>query len=155
MSAQILTIGELAQGTACSIPTIRYYEKIKLLAPALRTASGHRTYRSADLQRLGFIKRCRDFGFSIEQVRDLCGLFDDGTRACSEIRELAQDQLDQVRSKMAELCQLETSLATLVESCDASCRSGVAKNCVILEDISAPTSLPAGSKFSARALTRR
>jgi MerR family transcriptional regulator, copper efflux regulator len=63
------TIGQLAQDSGCSVPTIRYYEQEGLLARALRGAIGHRRYRDQDLQRLVFIQRCRDFAFPLEQVK--------------------------------------------------------------------------------------
>jgi MerR family copper efflux transcriptional regulator len=153
MSALNLTIGELSQRTACSVATIRYYEKIDLMAPARRAANGHRTYGAADLQRLVFIKRCRDFGFSIGQVRGLRGMFEEDGRACVDVRDLAQSHLDQVRGKLAELRQLEQTLGAFVASCNASCSAGLAKHCVILEDLAAP--LPEAGFFTATELVRK
>jgi DNA-binding transcriptional MerR regulator len=89
MSKSKMTIGLLALRAKTNVPTIRYYEDIGLLPPAQRTANGHRHYRDADLKRLTFIKRCRDFGFPIEQVRGLVALFENGDRACIEVRDMA------------------------------------------------------------------
>src|SRR3978361_2275043 len=114
MQEQKLTIGALAAQTHCTVPTIRYYEKIGLLPRSDRASNGHRYYRDCDLKRLSFIKRCRDFGFAIEQVRELAGLFEDGDRSCIEVRDLAQQRLAQVRAKLTEMRQLETSLAAFV-----------------------------------------
>jgi DNA-binding transcriptional MerR regulator len=144
-----LTIGVLASHTKTNVPTIRYYEEIDLLPRAQRAANGHRFYREADLKRLIFIKRCRDFGFPIEQVRELVALFEDGDRACIEVRDLAQVHLNSVREKLKELRQLETSLAAFVTSCDEACCAGPTRDCVIIEDLSlieaSPTSTaPAG-----------
>lgn len=133
-----LTIGALAARTHCSVPTIRYYEEIGLLPSAHRAANGHRTYTRRDLTRLGFIKRCRDFGFPIEQVRVLTQLFEDGDRACREARDQAQVHLDTVRAKLAELRQLEASLELMVGSCDSTCSTGPARDCCILADMAAP-----------------
>ncbi|WP_251031424.1 MerR family transcriptional regulator [Paraburkholderia strydomiana] len=77
MSQSSLTIGALASETNTNVPTIRYYEEIGLLPHAQRAANGHRYYQDSDLKRLTFIKRCRDFGFPIEQVRELVRLFED------------------------------------------------------------------------------
>jgi len=138
MTEPRLTIGTLADATACTVPTIRYYEQIGLLPRPQRAANGHRYYRPTDLKRLGFIKRCRDFGFAIEQVRELSTLFEDGDRACIEVRELAKTHLDELRLKLAAMRQLEASLAAFVEGCDATCADGSTRNCVIIEDIATP-----------------
>ncbi len=137
MNADSLTIGALAALTNCNIPTIRYYEEIGLLPPAQRSANGHRYYRAEDLKRLTFIKRCRDFGFPIEQVRDLVHLFEDGDRACVDVRDMAQRHLDAVRVKLDEMRELEASLEAFVSSCDAACSGGLTRNCAIIVDLSA------------------
>lgn len=103
MSPSNLTIGALAMHTRTNVPTIRYYEEIGLLPQAQRSANGRRYYRDTDLKRLTFIKRCRDFGFPIEQVRELVKLFEDGDRSCIEVRDLAQVHLDTVRAKLGEM----------------------------------------------------
>jgi DNA-binding transcriptional MerR regulator len=130
-----LTIGALAERTGCSVPTIRYYEEIGLLPKAARKHGGHRVYGQPDLQRLVFIRRCRDFGFPIEQVRVLASLTESIDRDCNEARDLAQSHLDAVRVKLVELQALEQSLASFVTSCNAACAGGPAVNCVILADL--------------------
>ncbi len=150
MAAHTLTIGALSSQTHCTVPTIRYYEQIGLLPRPERASNGHRYYRGEDLKRLAFIKRCRDFGFSIDQVRELAGLFEDGDRACVEVRDLAQVHLDQVRAKLEELRQLEASLADFVCGCNAVCNGGLTKDCVILDDLASPDTAP----FSATELKR-
>src|SRR5690349_20841252 len=123
-----LTIGALASGAHTNVPTIRYYEEIGLLPPAARAANGHRYYSDADLGRLRFIKRCRDFGFPIDQVRELVRLFEDGDRACVEARDVARAHLGTVREKLAELRQLERSLAAFAARCDAACSAGTTQD---------------------------
>ena len=130
-----VTIGMLAAETGCSVPTIRYYEEIGLLPRASRRAGGHRVYRDADLQRLAFIRRCRDFGFSIEQVRELVTLQGSPQRDCAEARDLTQLHLKTVRGKLKQLHALERDLKALVTDCDAQCIGGPASTCVILEDL--------------------
>lgn len=137
-----LTIGALSAQTDCSVPTIRYYEQIGLLPRPRRAANGHRHYHEADLQRLGFIKRCRDFGFAIEQVRELVGLFEEGNRSCVDVRDMAQAHLDIVREKLEQMHELEAKLTTLVADCNVACLGGAARDCVIIEEIS---SAPASS----------
>lgn len=138
-----LTIGTLSAQTGCNVPTIRYYEQIGLLPRPARASNGHRYYREADLKRLTFIKRCRDFGFPIERVRMLVTLFEDGDRSCVEVRDMAQEHLDMVRAKLEELRQLETSLVGFVDGCTEACIGGATRNCVIIEDLSLIDATPA------------
>ncbi len=138
MSALKISIGELSAQTHCSVPTIRYYEQIGLLPRSERASNGHRYYRDEDLRRLRFIKRCRDFGFPIDQVRDLAALFADGGRACVEVRDVAKEHLEQVRAKLDEMRQLEASLAAFVSRCDAACVGGATRDCVIIGDMASP-----------------
>ena len=88
-----LSIGFVARQTGCTVPTIRYYEEIGLLPPAGRTEAGQRQFDERTIRRLGFIRRCRDFGFSIEQVRELVGLVDASDRPCAEVRDIAATHL--------------------------------------------------------------
>ena len=134
-SGQSLTIGKLAELTESNVPTIRYYEDIGLLPKARRNAGGHRTYDEADLKRMNFIRRCREFGFPIEQVRSLIALTERTDRNCMEARDLAQAHLNTVRDKLDELRQLETSLISFVDSCDSECVGGPPSHCTILEDL--------------------
>lgn len=136
MESENMTIGALATRTQCSVPTIRYYEEIGLLPQAARSANGRRYYSDSDHRRLLFIKRCRDFGFPIGQVRNLLSPFEDGDRSCVEVRDMAQDHLIQVRAKIEELRQLEGSLMTFVQSCDQACVGGVVRDCTIIDDLS-------------------
>jgi DNA-binding transcriptional MerR regulator len=133
-----LTIGALATRSGASTATIRYYEEIGLLQRADRKAGGHRTYGAGDERRLTFIRRCRDFGFPIEQVRTLVSLFENPDRSCMEARDLAKEHLSDVRRKLSELRGLEKNLAAFVKDCDAQCAGGPGSECIILEDLSAP-----------------
>jgi len=137
MSAR-LSIGLVARRTGATVPTVRYYEDIGLLPPAARTEAGQRSYDETTIRRLVFIRRCRDFGFSIEQVRELVGLVDEPDRPCAEVRDIAAVHLAQVRQKLEELKALEASLSTLVCSCDTACSGGPAVDCTILEDLALP-----------------
>lgn len=134
----VFSIGVLARRTGCSVPTIRYYETIGLLSPGPRTEAGRRVYDEAAVRRLGFIRRCRDFGFGLEQVRELVGLMDEPQRPCVEVREVAARHLGQLRSKLAELQALEGAMAAFVGSCDTACAGGAAVDCNILEDLATP-----------------
>jgi DNA-binding transcriptional MerR regulator len=130
-----MTIGLLATRAGCSVPTIRYYEEIGLLPAASRSRGGQRVYGATDQQRLIFIRRCRDFGFPIEAVRNLVALAGAPQRDCTTARDLAQVHLVDVRRKLRELRALERSLKQYVDDCTAQCAGGPASACVILEDL--------------------
>lgn len=133
-----MSIGAASKQTGCSVPTIRYYEEVGLLPAAPRTEGNQRHYGDAALRRLTFIRRCRDFGFTIEQVRELVGLVDEPTRDCVEVRGIAQAHLQEVQAKLAELKALEASISGFVSSCNTACAGGPAVDCTILEDLAMP-----------------
>jgi DNA-binding transcriptional MerR regulator len=151
-----MTIGVLAGATGCTVPTIRYYEEIGLLPEALRRMSGHRVYNDGDLRRLTFIRRCRDFGFPIEQIRELVALVRSPERDCTAARDLAQQNLVEVRRKLKELRALERSLKSFVSDCNLRCAGGPASACVILEDLAASRPSPCceGARTAERAAGR-
>ena len=128
-------IGDLARATGCSVPTIRYYEEIGLIPKAKRRSSGHRVYETSAAELLGFIRRCRDFGFTIEQTRALASLSDGRSRACLEARDIAHEHLKTVRGRMIELLDLERSLSRFVDACTSLCADGPAPKCTILKDL--------------------
>ena len=138
-----LTIGALAERTDCSVPTIRYYEEIGLIPAAKRRPSGHRVYQTESEELLTFIRHCRDFGFPIEQVRELVALSQSQERDCFETLEIAKAHLAAVRAKMAELRRLDRSLTRFVRSCTEMCAGGPAAQCSILKDMGAtPDAVP-------------
>jgi DNA-binding transcriptional MerR regulator len=129
-----LSIGEVARQAQCSVPSVRYYEQIGLLPSAKRRAGGHRVYGSTDLKQLRFIRRCRDFGFSVAEIRELLAVSERG-RPCIEAREIAAARLQTVRTKLLELQALERSLAGFVRNCDVTCDSGKIEDCTLFDDI--------------------
>ncbi len=131
-------IGELSARSGVKVPTIRYYEQIGLLRRPDRRDGGHRVYGEADLKRLTFIRRCRDFGFPIDQVRELVSVIEDADRSCTEVRDLAQVQLASVQARMAELRELEASLTEFVVDCEARCLGGPGPECVVVEELATP-----------------
>ena len=110
--------GELANRSGCNLETIRYYEKIDLLKPPERTASGHRLYSRDDQARLGFILRGRDLGFSIGELKSLLTLVDSHDCSCGEVLELTDGHLASVRRKIIDLKKLERTLADVSAQCD-------------------------------------
>lgn len=133
-----LSIGAVARRAGLTVPTIRFYEEVGLLPAAPRTERGQRHYGEAAVRRLTFIRRCRDFGFSLDQVRELVGLVDQPDRPCIEVRDIASVHLTEVRKKLIELQELECSLAGFVSSCNTACAGGAAFDCTILEDLALP-----------------
>lgn len=135
---RVLTIGAIAKAAGVTTPTIRYYEEIGLLPPAGRTARGQRIYGDIDLERVTFIRRCRDFGFSIDQVRLLAGLSISPDRDCGEVRDIAKTHLGEVRIKLLELQALEKSLEGFVDQCEVACAGGPGRDCVVFKDLGKP-----------------
>ena len=147
-----LKIGALAERTGTTTPTIRYYEAIGLLPEAARQGGGQRRYGADDVRRLVFIRRCRELGLPIEQVRDLAGLVEDDSRRCTEARDIAQAHLESVRVKLAELRALEREIGAFVERCDTACAGGPGPSCVPLTELahSAPRRAAAATTPAAR-----
>ena len=133
-------IGELGERTSTNPPTIRYYEDIGLLPRPDRQEGNQRRYGDMDVRRLTFIRRCREFGFSIDQVRTLASVTRDPSRSCMEARDIAHTHLRDVRSKLRELRSLERSLAKFVANCDADCAGGPGPACTIFDDLAAEES---------------
>jgi MerR family mercuric resistance operon transcriptional regulator len=124
-----LTIGALSKGTGCNIETIRYYERIKLFPEPVRTEGGHRMYGTGHLKRLGFIRRARELGFTVEEIRALLRLVDGHDQPCAEVREVAAKHLSDVRTKIAALRAMERVLKEMV----VSCGTGTTPDCPLLE----------------------
>lgn len=115
-----LSIGSLGRDSGVNIETIRYYERIGLMPRPRRTDGGHRLYERAHLKRLGFIRRSRELGFSLDEVRALLGLVDGGNYTCAEVRDLTLRHLAEVRGKIADLRRLERSLKEMAAQCSGS-----------------------------------
>lgn len=128
-----LTIGRLARAAGSNVETVRYYERQGLIGAPPRTSGGHRQYDDADLQRLTFIRRSRELGFSITDIRRLLSLAD-GARACDDARDIAQDHLMTIREKISDLKRMESTLETMIRGC----RPGETPRCPILQSLSGP-----------------
>ena len=117
MQSSTITIGQLSQRSGVNIETIRYYERICLLPMALRQGR-YRSYDGTDVARLGLVRRSRELGFSIKEVRALLELATGGHESCVEARDLAVIHLHDVRTRIADLRRMERTLATTVRACD-------------------------------------
>ena len=110
-------IGALSEQTGCNIETIRYYEREGLLPNPPRTEGGHRVYGEEHLKRLTFIRRSRELGFTLEEVRGLLRMVDGEHYTCAEVKSLTLDHLKDVRGKLADLKKLEKVLKQLADRC--------------------------------------
>ena len=127
--AATLLIGELSRRSGVNIETIRYYERIKLLSTPLRTSNGRRVYDSTDHRILVFIRRSRELGFSLDEIRALLRLGGPEKASCREVREIATHHLQDIRSKLHDLKKLERLLATTVSRCSGR----TAPDCPVLD----------------------
>ena len=126
-----MNIGQAARRSGLSAKMIRYYESIGLLKPAQRSDSGYRLYREDDLHRLGFIKRSRDLGFSLEEVARLLTLWQDRQRASADVKALAMQHIDELNRRIEELLSLRDTLGELIAHCQGDDRP----DCPILKDL--------------------
>lgn len=130
--AEHLTIGRLASATGVNVETIRYYERAGLISPPARTEGNYRSYRDSDVTRLRFVRRTRDLGFSLEQVRALLSISGERDRSCGTVDAIATEHLTEVDRKIADLTALRRELADAVESC----AGGTVAECRILDAFS-------------------
>ncbi len=112
-----LMIGQVSVLTGCNIETIRYYEKEGMLPPPGRTTGGHRLYSSKLVQRLRFIRRSRELGFSLAEIRQLLEIVDGEHVSCVKVKEIADLHLLDIREKITDLRKMETTLAELARQC--------------------------------------
>lgn len=111
-----MQIGGLARLTGCNIETIRYYERIGLI-PAAARRGRYRSFGNDDVRRLRFVRRARELGFSLHDVRVLLDLSDDSVASCAQASEIAKVQLALARARIADLRKIERALATAVKAC--------------------------------------
>jgi MerR family mercuric resistance operon transcriptional regulator len=137
MAEHTIPIGELSRRTGCNIETIRYYERIGLM-PAPPRRGRYRSYGPEDVGRLGFVRRARELGFTLDEVRALLGLAAGGQASCAEARDLAGAHLKDVRTRIADLKRMERVLAETVRACDA----GDDACCPLIAALSRPMQLP-------------
>jgi MerR family transcriptional regulator, mercuric resistance operon regulatory protein len=115
--SQTWMIGDLSRLTGVNIETIRYYEKIKVLAAPPRTESGRRVYGPNELRRLAFVRRSRELGFTLDEIRSLLALGAPGNASCREVRDIATSHLENIRTKIKDLVKLERLLAKTIAQC--------------------------------------
>jgi MerR family mercuric resistance operon transcriptional regulator len=124
-----LSIGRLAEATGVNLETIRYYERIGLMPEPARTEGGHRVYEAAHEGRLAFVRRGRDLGFTIDDIRALLALAEPDRRTCADVLAIAEAHLEAVRGKIADLKALEGLLSATVDRCE----NGQSPECAVLK----------------------
>lgn len=130
-----IPIGELSRRTGCNIETVRYYERIGMIPPPPRRGR-YRSYDAEDVARLGFVRRARELGFTLDKVRALLGLAGGGGASCAEVRDLAASHLKDVRGRIADLRRMERVLTASVRACDA----GQDRGCPLIQALYAEPS---------------
>lgn len=126
-----MNIGQAAAASGISSKMIRHYETIGLIRSADRTESGYRTYDRSDVETLRFIRRSRDLGFQVEQIRDLLALWRDRNRASADVKKVALDQIAELEAKMQQLQDMANTLRHLAQNCHGDSRP----DCPILQDM--------------------
>lgn len=126
-----LSIGQLARSTSVGVETIRFYEREGLIAPEARTASGYRRFAPATAERLGFIRRAKQLGFSLGEIRQLLELAAaDGDRG--HVKALAETKLAEIERRIAELQRMRDALGELTRQCSGH---GPVEGCPIIETL--------------------
>ena len=126
-------IGDLAKGTGTKVVTIRYYEQIGLLPVPSRTAGNYRTYSNEHMNCLRFIRRCRDLGFTLDQIRNLLHLSFRKDAECAEVDRITAQHLVEIEQKISDLKRLAKELRRLNKCCRGR---GIIADCRILEALS-------------------
>lgn len=136
-------IGELSRTSGCPVETIRYYERVGLLPPPVRSAGGHRIYSEAHLSRLIFIRQNRELGFPLADIRELMTLAENPDSQCGEALTVVRKHLSEVESKVAKLQKIRSDLLKMANNCESVCLSAATSDCTIVESLFAPA---AGSR---------
>lgn len=133
------SIGEAATRTGVKTETIRYYERIGLVRKPRRTGGGHRIYDGDELARLGFIRRARELGFPIQEVRGLLNLVDDPGHTCEEVHTVASEHAARVRAKIEDLQAMQSVLDETI----TQCAGGTIPDCPLISALQPRPGTPA------------
>jgi len=128
-----MKISDAARRAGLPVKTVRYYADIELVRPPGRTDSNYRDYDPAALAKLVFVRRARDFGFSIPECRELLALYEDRERSSADVRALAVNHLAEIEAKQRQLAALRDELAHLV----GACQGNVRPDCPIMDRLEA------------------
>ena len=134
----LLNIGQAAERSGVSARMLRHYESLGLLSGVARTESGYRQYTEADIHSLRFIKRSRDLGFSMDEITELMGLWQNRRRASSSVKRIAEKHLAELEQRIADMQAMQRTLSHLVHGCHGDARP----DCPILEDLAGASASP-------------
>ena len=134
----MIPIGEAAERSGVSAKRIRHYESIGLIAAAERSAAGYRLYDARQVEELGFIRRARDLGFSIEQIDDLLALWRDRERSSADVKRLALEHVERLEARIGELQAMASALKHLAAHCQGNDRP----DCPIIEGLAGAPAAP-------------
>lgn len=124
-----LSIGALSKHSGVNIETVRYYEKIGVMPAPDRSAKGYRIYGADHLKRLSFVRRSRQLGFSLDEIRGLLRLVDGHAYTCTQVRELTLDHVAEIRRKIEDLKRLKR----VMEEMAAQCSGERAPKCAVID----------------------
>lgn len=133
-----MQIGAAAKASGVSAKMIRHYESIGLIPAADRRDSNYRDYGAAEVHRLGFIRRARDLGFSIEEIRNLLALWSDSSRSSADVKALTLKHIEELDAKISALKEMRDTLSHLVDCCDGDHRP----DCPIIQSLEGTVPLP-------------
>ncbi len=128
-----MNISAVAGAAGLPVKTVRYYSDIGLVPAPARSAAGYRSYDDAAVRKLVFVRRAREFGFSVEECRELLDLYEDRHRSSADVKRIAARRLDEIAEKQRELQSLHDELAHLVEACRGDHRP----DCPIIDGLGA------------------
>lgn len=134
VGARRLTRGEVARRTGVNSETVRYFERVGILAAPQRTEGGHRIYDEQHVRTLAFVRRARNLGFSSDEVRTIVDLGGPGKASCAEVRDIAEQHLEQVRAKIADLTEIERLLTMTIDHCSGR----AVPECAVIDMIESP-----------------
>ena len=129
-----MKISEAAAASGCHLETIRYYEREGLIPPPARARNGYRSYTSDEIERLRFISRGRELGFSLDEIRSLLRLNDDPTMSCCDVDAIARTHLTEIGTRVAELQRIASELERVIDGCAGGNRG----TCSILDALKRP-----------------
>jgi DNA-binding transcriptional MerR regulator len=136
-----MQIGGVSRQTGLSADAIRFYEKQRLIERPPRTEGGFRLFHAKDIERIQFIRRARQLGFSLPEIRDLLLLERDRGNACSQVRDLLRAKVGTVRERMRELGVLEKQLTDSLRKCERNLKAAAERDrhgCPVIEEVSHP-----------------
>jgi DNA-binding transcriptional MerR regulator len=142
----LMTIGGLSRKTGVKVPTIRYYESVRLLPQPPRTEGNRRLYGSEAVERLSFIRHARELGFEVDAIRELLDLAEHPRRSCAKVDALAREHLQAITSRIERLTALKVEMESMIEAC---AKGRIAK-CRIIDALSHHEHCIHGKQFTGR-----